>query len=193
MEIRTLRGAEIAPHLDDLARLRIAVFRDFPYLYDGDVDYEANYLRTYAQSAGSLFVLAIADGAVVGAATGMPLAEETGEVKAPFLARGWDPGAVFYFGESVLLGEFRGRGIGVRFFAEREGHAKGAGFGQCAFCAVVRAEDHPRRPQGYVPLDGFWRRRGFVARPELETTFSWRDLDEDAASPKRMRFWTKAI
>jgi len=35
---------------DDLARLRIAVFQDFPYLYEGTVDYEKTYLQTYANA-----------------------------------------------------------------------------------------------------------------------------------------------
>ena len=37
---RILTGDAVAGALDDLARLRIAVFRDWPYLYDGDVAYE---------------------------------------------------------------------------------------------------------------------------------------------------------
>ena len=34
-----------APYLEDVAHLRIAVFREFPYLYDGDPGYEARYLQ----------------------------------------------------------------------------------------------------------------------------------------------------
>jgi len=48
----------VTPHLDAVAELRIAVFRDWPYLYAGDREYEKNYLATYAQSPESLFVLA---------------------------------------------------------------------------------------------------------------------------------------
>lgn len=33
MEIRTFAGADVAPHLDATAALRVAVFRDWPYLY----------------------------------------------------------------------------------------------------------------------------------------------------------------
>ncbi|HBF93820.1 MAG TPA: GNAT family N-acetyltransferase, partial [Marinobacter adhaerens] len=40
VSIRRLSGDQIKPYLDDLARLRIEVFRHFPYLYDGDMDYE---------------------------------------------------------------------------------------------------------------------------------------------------------
>jgi hypothetical protein len=35
IEVRRLAGAEVAPYLDDLARMRIEVFREYPYLYDG--------------------------------------------------------------------------------------------------------------------------------------------------------------
>ena len=35
VRIETLTGAALTEALDDVARLRIAVFRDWPYLYDG--------------------------------------------------------------------------------------------------------------------------------------------------------------
>ena len=57
MEIRLLHGAAIAPYIDDLARLRLTVFREFPYLYDGTPEYEADYLSAYVQSGRSLVVL----------------------------------------------------------------------------------------------------------------------------------------
>ena len=38
--VTTCTGADLKRTLDDLARLRIEVFRDWPYLYDGDLDYE---------------------------------------------------------------------------------------------------------------------------------------------------------
>ena len=54
--LQSLSGAALLPCLDDVARLRIAVFRDWPYLYDGDVGYERDYLAAYAQSANSVVV-----------------------------------------------------------------------------------------------------------------------------------------
>ncbi|HEX2082701.1 MAG TPA: GNAT family N-acetyltransferase, partial [Xanthomonadaceae bacterium] len=56
--IRRFAGAAVRPHLDAVARLRMAVFRDWPYLYEGDMDYERDYLSAYARSPGSVFVLA---------------------------------------------------------------------------------------------------------------------------------------
>ncbi|MGP2491148.1 GNAT family N-acetyltransferase [Mesorhizobium sp. PUT5] len=192
MRIEVRQGQAIGPFIDDLARLRIEVFRAFPYLYEGSLDYEQTYLATYARSAESLFVLAFDGGAVVGAATGVPMSEETDAFKAPFRNGGWNPERIFYFGESVLLPAWRGRGIGVRFFEEREAHARRAGrFDHCCFCAVERPQDHPLRPVDYVPLAGFWNRRGYVHRPELRTEFSWRDIGEGEETAKPMSFWMK--
>lgn len=193
LEIKSFSGSDVSPHFDDLARLRMTVFREFPYLYEGDAAYERIYLSTYAQSEGSVFVLAIDDGQVVGAATGMPMVAETDEVKAPFLAHGRDPADYFYFGESVLLSDYRGRGIGVKFFEGREAQAKRLGLPHTTFCAVERPADHPRRPADYVPLNAFWAKRGYTHHPELATTFSWRDLDESEKSPKPLSFWIRTL
>lgn len=193
VEIKSFSGADVSPFHDDLARLRMTVFREFPYLYEGDAAYECSYLATYSKSEGSVFVLAIDDGSIVGAATGMPMAAETEEVKAPFLASGRDPADYFYFGESVLLAQYRGQGIGLSFFEQREAQARRLGFQHAAFCAVERPLDHPRRPAGYVPLDAFWAKRGYVSHPELSTTFTWRDLDEQHESAKPMSFWIRTL
>jgi GNAT superfamily N-acetyltransferase len=195
MDIQLLRGLQIAPHIDDLARLRIAVFREFPYLYDGTVEYEAEYLATYVRSADSLCVLVRDDdGRVVGASTALPLMDETEEFQLPFAAAGWDCSRIFYLAESVLLPAWRGRGLGVRFFAEREAHAQRLQrFDWCAFCAVQRPQDHPRRPADYQPLDAFWQRRGYRHQPELHTHYHWRDLDETEESAKPMSFWLKEL
>lgn len=114
MDIRLLRGAEIEPHIDDLARLRIQVFREFPYLYDGNLDYEAEYLATYVRSADSLCVLVCDEGRVVGASTALPLADETEEFQQPFIAAGWSPARIFYCAESVVLPAWLA-GLGMAF------------------------------------------------------------------------------
>lgn len=194
IRLQRFTGPAVERHIAELARLRIEVFRGFPYLYDGNMEYEAAYLRTYVQSPDSVIVVAFDKEQAVGASTALPLQHETAAVQRPFVAQGIDPRQVFYLGESVLLPPYRGHGIGVRFFEEREAHARSIGpFAWAAFCAVQRPEQHPRRPADYVPLDRFWNRRGYQRHPELHTTFRWRDLDETAESDKPMVFWLKAL
>ncbi len=193
IEIRRARGAEIVPFLGDLARLRIDLFRGYPYLYDGDPAYEERYLKTYADAAQSIVLLAFAGDVVVGASTGIALAAETAEVRAPFEAHGIDVASVFYCGESLIDPAHRGRGIYACFLAGRETFAREAGFATCAFCAVDRGDAHPARPPGYRPLDKIWKRAGYERRTDLVTTYRWKDVGEDAETGKPMIFWLKAL
>jgi GNAT superfamily N-acetyltransferase len=194
LALARVTGDALVPWLGELARLRIRVFRDWPYLYDGDHDYEERYLRTYVETPDAVLVLALEGERAVGAATALPLAHETENVIAPLRAAGYDPRRVFYFGESVLLPGYRGRGIGVAFFEHREAHARGYGhYRHACFCGVVRPLDHPRRPADDVPLDGYWRRRGYAPVPGAVARFSWKDIDEPVESEKPLAFWVKAL
>ncbi|MTI64059.1 GNAT family N-acetyltransferase [Methylophaga sp.] len=194
LKLERLSGDKLNQYIPALARLRIQVFRDWPYLYDGDLAYEEKYLKTYIEAPDSVIVLAFDGDKVVGASTGIPLKHETDEVKAPFIDAGYDVDRIFYCGESVLLPEYRGQGAGVAFFEHREEHAQQVGgFDYSCFCGVQRPDNHPRRPADYVPLDNFWRKRGYEKYNDLNTTFSWKELDEDTESPKPMTFWMKKI
>lgn len=194
LELKRLSGDALKQYIPELASLRIEVFRDFPYLYDGDTEYEARYLQTYIQCPESVIVLAFDGDKVVGASTGIPLKFETEEVKTPFIKAGLNIDEIFYCGESVLISKYRGQGAGVAFFDHREDHARElGGYQYSCFCGVQRPDDHPRRPAGYRPLDNFWRKRGYEKHPELHTTFSWKEIGEADESPKPMTFWMKAL
>jgi GNAT superfamily N-acetyltransferase len=194
LTLKRLSGDELTRYIPELAQLRIQVFRDWPYLYDGDLAYEEKYLNTYIKSPDSVIVLAFDGDKVVGASTGIPLKYETPEVQQPFLDAAYDIEHIFYCGESVLISSYRGQGVGVGFFEHREAHAHDiGGFQYACFCGVQRSDDHPSRPAQYVPLDNFWRKRGYEKHPELNTTFSWKELGEHTESPKPMTFWLKSL
>jgi GNAT superfamily N-acetyltransferase len=193
VEINTCVGAEVAPWLADAARLRIEVFREFPYLYDGNEDSERAYLTSYAKSERSVFVLVLRGGEVVGVSTGLPLLEAAEAFQEPFREAGWNLEEVFYFGESVLRRDLRGGGIGHRFFDEREAHAARHGFKVTAFCAVDREPDHPLQPEGYQPLDKFWERRGYRREHAMVAALNWRQVDAGAEVENRLTFWTRRL
>lgn len=189
--IDVLSGAALDAALPDLARLRITVFRAFPYLYDGSEAYEQSYLKAYRDNPRAILVAARQGDRIVGAATGMPLADHDD-------ARQIDGAAltisdVFYCAESVLLPEFRGQGIGHAFFDQRETFATDLGFKTAAFCSVIRSTDHPLRPDGYRPLDAFWRKRGYAPVAGSRTQFSWTDVGDQNQSVKDMQYWSRNL
>ena len=194
LTFQRLSGPALNQYIDELAQLRMQVFRDFPYLYDGDLAYEARYLKTYIEAPDSVIVLAFDGDKVVGASTGVPLRHEMDEVKQPFLDAGLNIDEIFYCGESVLLSEYRGQGAGVSFFDHREAHAESLeGMKYSCFCAVQRPDNHPARPADYQPLDQFWCNRGYKKRSELATHFSWKEVGESEESLKPMTFWMKPL
>lgn len=191
LRILELQGESIRAHLDDLADVRIAVFREWPYRYEGSHEYEARYLDVYLRSPRSYVALVYDGDRCIGATTAIPLSDAGAEAQQPFLEAGMSIDSIDYFGESVLLPAYRGRGLGVKFFELREAHAKRHGLSTCAFCAVERPQDHPAKPRDYVPNDEFWKRRGYQQVPQLRTTFSWPDIGETVSTAKPMVFWSK--
>jgi GNAT superfamily N-acetyltransferase len=191
-QLHQLRGREIEPWMDAIGELRIAVFREFPYLYDGDLAYEREYLKTYLNSTESLVVVVEAEGRAVGVTTCLPLRDECAEFQAPFIDQNWDIGTICYFGESLLMPEWRGVGLGKEFFEHREAHARDLGLKHCAFCAVDRPINHPQRPEDYRPLDEFWSSREFVKQPKLQAVFHWKETGESEETPKTLTFWMKS-
>ncbi|MCK7579260.1 MAG: GNAT family N-acetyltransferase [Chromatiales bacterium] len=194
MEVKAVHGREIAVYLPQIAALRIEVFHAFPYLYQGSLDYEQRYLQTYVDSPDSVCVLVFDGSRIVGASTAVPLSDEMAEVQAPFTARGKPLAKFFYLGESVLQSGYRGQGLGVRFFQKgKPMPGYWGGSSSPPFCAVIRPDNHPRRPPDYQPLDRFWEKRGYRKQPDLVGAFSWRDLDDLEETAKPMQFWLKRL
>jgi len=198
VRVETLDGPRLSAGLGELSGLRLSVFREWPYLYDGNADYEADYLKTFGASEGAIIVGAYDGDTMVGAATAAPLAGHSTEFVPLFEAHGFDPATVFYCGESILLPDYRGQGIGHAFFDHREAHARalndaGAAFQYVTFCGVVRSDTDPRKPTAYRPLDDFWRKRGYEPVPGMTGHYDWREVGADKETAHAMRFWLKPL
>lgn len=187
-------GRQILEVAHDFALLRIAVFKEFPYLYAGDMEYELEYIQTYAQSENAFLFAIYHNDKMVGAATGIPMEEEMEDVKQPFVESGYPISEIFYFGESILLPDYRGMGFGHLFFEEREKYARNfPSIRTVCFCAVQRPENHPLKPAIVFKKNDFWQKKGFTERPELVCELEWKDLNQEKCDFKKLTFWTKSL
>lgn len=193
LDLRILEGETLGAALEDIARLRISVFRDWPYIYEGSLEYEADYLKVYQTSPGALVVGAFDGARLVGASTASPMEDHAEEFSEPLRMIGLPISQIYYAAESVLLPEYRGQGAGHRFFDLREARARELGKSHLAFCSVMRPKDHPLRPQSYRTNDSFWEKRGYAPVPGAVAAFSWTDLGDSVQTKKPLQFWMRAL
>ena len=191
--VRALTGAELEAALEGVASLRIAVFRDWPYLYDGSLEYERAYLQTYRDSPGALLVGAFHGDRLVGASTSTPMEDHAEAFAGPLRQIGLPVESILYGAESVLLPAFRGQGAGHVLIAARERHARRLGLRWAVLATYDRAEARPERPADWRPLDPFWRARGYRPLMGVGVTVPWVEAGRAGAQGHTLDLWVRDL
>ncbi len=188
-----LTGAAIADALDDLATLRLDIFPEYPYLYQGKREDELTYLATYAAAPDACVILAGDRLTVIGAATGMPLIHEDAQMLDAFAGTPFPLDEVYYVGELLFRPAYRNCGLGQKLLDRLESHILSLGRYRTLTCATVeRPDDHPLRPRNYIPITRFLARTGFVRLSGATTSFMWREID-GVKRDHPMQFWIKDL
>lgn len=188
-----LTGLSVEGCLDDLASLRINIFKEYPYLYDGFPEDELKYLRLYMETPDA-FVISVKDsGRMIGAATGVPLCYEHEGLVAPFIGTSYSVDELFYVGEVLFYQECRDRGLGLNLLKQIEEYVRTLGSYRYLTCAtVVRPDNHPLYPENYVKIDKFLTRTGFNILPDVTSNFVWQETD-GVMRDHLMQFWIKEL
>lgn len=195
-KIEVLSGKAVAPWVERVSQLRTSIFREFPYLYEGSLEYESNYMRGYMSDPQAIFVLIKNRDTLVGAATGIPLISNSDIVKDA--RRVFEEHALvckeyYYFGEAILLPEHRGKGFYTKLVAERERKANEFGFSKYCFLAVQQKDTHPLKPDGFQSTDGIFKHAGFQ-KTNMSIKYNWPTIQQDGStnnSEHIMFFWVK--
>jgi len=191
--IQPLIGEQINKHIDEFAHLRINIFKNYPYLYDGNINYEKEYLKVYLQSQNSVLIGAFYNNELVGGATAILLQDSYPEVQQLFLAQNYNINNMVYFGESVLLDRFQNSGIGHKFFINRELFALSyKNVSYTTFCYVNRKNDN-LKPNTYNEhkLHNLWNTHRYIEDNSLTTYFAWQDIGDSIETQKPMQFMLK--
>src|SRR6185369_8043437 len=181
----------INARITELATLRLKIFSEYPYLYDGSMESERPYLKCYIESPDSVIILAMEDDKIVGAVTGLPLACETSEFTKPFQDTGWQIDNIYYLGELLFYPEFRGNGLGSQLLTQMEHHVSTFKcFNRLTCATIVRPDMHPLKPKNHPPSDNFWIKHAFRKHPELIMSLPWQEINGKMESHELV-FWVK--
>jgi hypothetical protein len=194
IHIRPFTGEKIKIYLHSLAKLMAEVFKEYPYLKEASSVQQTEYIKRVASYKEAIAVLIFDNTTLVGASLGLPLIGECKEIQQPFLDRNMNVNEIFFFSASLLLKPYRRRGIGHHFFDVREAHVlHHKKFSHISFCLPQIQEEDPSRPEDYLSLEDFWRKRSYVHHPEMQCILPWTPINPEAPPEKQMTFWLKTI
>lgn len=177
-----------------MAKLRMEVLREYPFQEESDLYREMQYLRKIAACKETIAVMIFDGTTLVGASVGYPLSIEEPNIAKPFSEKKLPIDSFYYFGDSILLRQYRGRGIGHHFFDAREAHVHHyKKYKYICFCVPECLDEKREQPADYIPLVDFWRKRGYIHHPELHCIMSWKNLGDAHPTEKTMHFWVKEI
>ncbi len=194
IHVRSFSGAGIKPYIHSIAKLRCEVLRDYPYFEEPDLPGTTQYLKTISSCKEALAVLIFDNTTLVGVSLGYPCALEQSELHRLLKEKELPLQAFYFFGESVLLKPYRGRGIGHHFFDAREAHvAHLPTFKHILFCTPSQIESTTGRPSDFVPLHDFWRKRGYVHHPEMHILLPRKRMGEELPQELSLTCWIKDL
>lgn len=193
IKIQLFKGSEILPYLAYIAKFRSTIFREYPYLYESKAKFEEEYVRNYAKSKNSLFIIAKDQDRVIGCLTSTAAIDVLHEVWAEAL-RAIPVDSLFYLGDLLILKEYRNQRLGTKMYDLFEKTVReGKKYSQITFHEIVRPKDDPKRPKQYHSLDPFWEKRGYVKHPELISHVPYREIGDSAETPHIMVYWIKNL
>ena len=196
IHVRSFTGSHIKIYLHSIAKLLEELFREYPYFQETNIEQQTKYVRDTASHKDAIAVLIFDNTTLVGISIGVPLSAESAEIHRPFLERQFSIADYYYFSASLLLKPYRGRGIGHHFFDVRETHVQHCKrYTHICFCTPVRPQVDPERPDDYLQLDDFWRKRGYIHHPDMQSHLPWTSIKAQERQPitKTMSFWIKAL
>ena len=188
-----LTSSNIESCLEPLAALRLEIFREYPYLYEGLREDELCYLKSYVAAPDACVILSQESGTIEGAVTGMPLIHEDAQMLSAFTENSLDVEGFYYVGELLLYQAFRNRGLGSKLLGQMEAHIRSLGKYCKLTCATLeRPDDNPARPLESTPITRFLAHSCFVMLPGVTTQFPWRETD-GVKREHLMQFWVKEL
>jgi GNAT superfamily N-acetyltransferase len=196
--IKIITPEEMKPLFPFVAQARITIFRDYPYLYEGNFDDEVNDLDRYAQNPQSALAVAYHQDVPAGFLCGSDFIHYSPMFENPiadtFKKEGLDPEKHYYFADVILLPEHRGKHLSPKLFATLESHAQSKGYQSTCFVTEYH-HNHPLKPKNHRSLVTLWNNLGYN-RSDILAYASWPTHQVDGTVKTQQHpliFWFKKL
>ena len=198
IEIEVLFQGKILQHLATIADMCLTNFKPFPYCYNGEASDDDEYIKELDNAKHGALVVARDEGKIVGIITGMPLSAKISyclHYLSVFKEHGYIPEDYYYFGEVIVAPTHQKLGIAKQMFSTLEKTVQNWRYKGISLITSVRADDDPRKPEGYSSTDVVWEKFGCI-KTQMTKSCTWCTFKEDGTSEESeniVAFWIKEL
>ncbi|HEV2601175.1 MAG TPA: hypothetical protein VGT41_02655 [Candidatus Babeliales bacterium] len=197
---KLLTGKELQDIALFMIQQRIEIMRDYPYLYQGDMNEEIIYMQQFISLPHAAAAVAYLHDQPVGFVSGTSFLDYESDMRgssALFMEHGLDPKDFYYIPEAMIMAEHRRKSLFKSLHHLIELHAQSLGYK--ALCLLSENHDqHPLKPIDYRGPDGAFTRAGYsktdmimVISPDV---FVWPTIQPDGSIKIQTHFlayWIK--
>ena len=188
LEYKSYTGPEAREFFEDIARLRISEFKPYPYLYDGNISCERQYLESYFVCPDTLIILVFDQGQVVGFSSSIPLVADMGEIKNTFVNANYNLEQWLYIGEVIIQDPYQRQGALNKFLEEHGKHAQNLGLTKLTAMFVDRPANHTLKPKDYFPTELLFEKKGWRDL-QIDIKLKWKQVDTGQEENNTLSFW----
>lgn len=190
-------GKDVQAIVPFIAQQRVSEFREYPYLYEGNIAEDTEHCQWFAQLPHSAVAVAYLAGKPVGFISSTSFADFDVHFKgsiALFENNGLDPHNFIYIPEAIIMPEHRGKSLTEKLHALIEKHAKSLGYKGICF-AEESHDKHPLKPATYKGLEGLFLRAGYT-KTQMIIKFPWLTIQPDGSlkdEDHELCYWIKNL
>jgi len=187
---QVLKGTQIKLIEKSFADLRITIFREYPYLYEGDLPTEKQYFAMFGDN--TLCIIAKDRSKVVGMIIGTPLQDIFKRLLEPLAEVSIEK--MFYLADILVVKSYRGQRIGHTLFELFEKEVRKIGcFTSIIIREILKSPGDQAKPSDYRSLDSFWDKRGFKKMEGISQQEQWTVIGDDTTSSHTMIYQVKNL
>lgn len=193
IQLKTLQFHDVEPLWPQIVKLMDAVYMEYPNLYDGAGDgYDYN-LDVFRKARDTHFCLIFDGPKIVGFIGSMCMEDAVTSYMKHLTAKNIPLQSKYYIGETVILPEYRGKGLGKKLHEAAETHARHLDYSEFWLCTLDESRVTTPAPAKYSSGEKFWRNRGFTRHPELIFNTRYKAVGESAETAHGMIFYSKRL